>query len=82
MISRYGKRARELSQWIREVGRPAVIARDGEACVCCGTPYDLTIDHIKTKGSRPDLKRDIDNLQLLCYPCHRLRTDHLPCTHL
>lgn len=82
MISRYGRRAREQAKWIKEVGRPAVIERVGERCVCCGTRYNLTVDHIKSKGSRPDLKRDIDNLQLLClYPCHRNKTDHIPCLH-
>ncbi len=77
--SQFGRRAQEQSLWIREVGRPAVIERDGETCVCCGATSNLTVDHIKTKGSRPDLKKDIANLQLLCFYCHRLKTDKLPC---
>lgn len=81
-MNNYGRRAQELAGWIRDVGRPAVIKRDGEKCACCGSTWDdLTVDHIKTKGSRPDLKRDINNLQLLCYVCHRNKTDHIPCLH-
>ena len=81
MINRYGRRAQEQAEWIREVGRPTIIKRDGEICACCGARDNLTVDHIKTKGSRPDLKRDINNLQLLCFVCHRRKTDHLPCLH-
>ena len=81
MISRYGHRAQDQAKWIKEIGRPELIRRYGEVCNCCGTHDDLTVDHIKTKGSRPDLKKNIDNLQFLCFVCHRNKTDHLTCVH-
>lgn len=48
--------------------RAQVIARDGGKCVKCGNPGQ-EIDHIS--GPSPDLA----NLQLLCTPCHRAKTD-------
>jgi 5-methylcytosine-specific restriction endonuclease McrA len=48
--------------------RAKVIARDGGRCVKCGAPGQ-EIDHIS--GPDPDLA----NLQLLCTPCHRSKTD-------
>lgn len=69
--------------WLRETARPAVIARDGDVCNCCKRvhyPHDL--DHVLNKGSHPELKRDISNLQILGrFPCHRNKTDHIPCYH-
>lgn len=32
------------------------------------SPYFF--DHIISKGARPDLKLDPDNIQLLCVDCH------------
>jgi 5-methylcytosine-specific restriction endonuclease McrA len=82
MISKFGHRAQAQAEWVRDIGRSAVIKRDGEVCACCKAGWkDLTVDHIKTKGSRADLKRDIDNLQLLCFLCHRNKTDHIKCLH-
>jgi 5-methylcytosine-specific restriction endonuclease McrA len=65
--------------------RPAVIARDGNNCYCCTRPAypgeKLDLEHTLTKGSRPDLKRDIANIKLYCRPCHNNKTDHRPCPH-
>lgn len=72
--------------WLEETARPFIINRDGNFCVCCkraAYEYEkLDIEHEKTKGSRPDLKREIRQLRLMCrFPCHRNRTDRIPCTH-
>lgn len=74
----------EYNLWLEEVARPAVIARDGPNCACCGLlhpPMDL--DHVLNKGGLyAALKRDIGNLQLLGrFPCHRRKTDKKPCPH-
>lgn len=51
--------------------RAEVFARDGNACVQCGSHDDLQCDHIieVRNGGLPDL----GNLRTLCGPCHRSR---------
>jgi HNH endonuclease len=50
--------------WIPRRVREAVFARDNHACVLCGTPEDLTIDHVYPRLLGGD---DCDgNLQTLC----------------
>ena len=51
----------------------AVFDRD-KCCQVCGG-YPVEAHHILTKGSRPDLKRDVDNGILLCQKCHRRAHD-------
>lgn len=53
----------------------------GHRCACCGIDGLLDIDHIVNKGSRPDLKYSLDNLQYLCRACHRKKTDRIECYH-
>jgi 5-methylcytosine-specific restriction endonuclease McrA len=53
----------------------------GHSCVCCGTSQGLDIDHIVNKGSRPDLKYAVENLQYLCRSCHINKTARLECNH-
>jgi 5-methylcytosine-specific restriction endonuclease McrA len=60
----YPERERRLPTGIRQ----AVIARDRGLCCLCGAP-SIEIDHIR--GNSPDL----NNLQLLCKPCHNDKTD-------
>lgn len=69
-------------RWSLRVGQPTcprradlpggmrldVLDRDGHACRDCGTPIDLTVDHIipwALGGSD-----DMTNLQTLCRPCN------------
>ena len=60
----YGERARRIPQRVRD----AVTARDGGRCVQCGEP-GVEIDH----KDGPDYA--LENLQLLCRACHRVKTD-------
>jgi 5-methylcytosine-specific restriction endonuclease McrA len=83
-MKRIGKKQAEYRAWLEKEARPFIIERDSNICACCGRPayeYEkLDIDHIKGVGSHPELKRNVDNMQLLCrVPCHRRKTDHLPC---
>lgn len=82
-IKKVSKKQSEYETWLIKVARPAVIERDGDYCRCClmvHYPHDL--DHVDGKGHNPSRKRDITNLQLLGrFPCHRNKTDRLPCTH-
>lgn len=85
-MKRQSTKELEYQAWKEGIARPTIIDRDGNKCQCCGRPaYPeelLDIDHIKSKGSHPELKRDINNMQLLCrFPCHRRKTDRLPCVH-
>lgn len=85
-MNRQSAKEKDYQIWKEDTARPAVIERDGNKCQCCRRPAHegekLDLDHIKSKGSHPELKRDINNLRLLCrWPCHRNRTDHIPCLH-
>lgn len=46
-------------------------------CVNCSKPIKnfapIHFDHIHTKGARPDLRLDKENIRLLCVPCHLKR---------
>jgi len=56
--------------------RKAVLRRDGHTCRWCGALAPLQIDHVEPwafGGSG-----DIDNLQVLCASCNRLKWDHVP----
>lgn len=69
--------------WLKRVAGPHITARDGYSCVCCGTTEGkLDIEHKLGKGSHPELKRTLKNLQWMCrFPCHRNKTDNVPCLH-
>lgn len=40
-------------------------------CILCGSPYNLTIAHVKNKGMGGTRRKDTaDNLVCLCMGCH------------
>lgn len=39
------------------------------------SPKPHNFDHIKTKGSRPDLRLNPDNIEILCFSCHYEKTN-------
>ncbi|MES1198459.1 MAG: HNH endonuclease [Pseudomonadota bacterium] len=53
--------------------RERVFARDGYACVVCGSPSDLGLDH-KTPRSRGGSNAE-ENLQTMCRPCNSKKGD-------
>lgn len=59
--------------------RHKVFLRDGERCAKCGAKHSynnwLEIDHIKPVSKYPALVMDIDNLQVLCRNCNRLKSN-------
>jgi len=71
-----GKRKRYMRRW-----HEIVVESAGCRCVGCGkySPFEngeLCGDHIKTKGSRPDLVLDVTNGRCVCYACHVDRHTH------
>ncbi|KOV07480.1 MULTISPECIES: HNH endonuclease [Streptomyces] len=55
--------------------RVQVYARDGHACLHCGSREDLSLDHIHPWSlGGPDT---VDNLQTLCRPCNSRKGDQV-----
>lgn len=51
--------------------RKAVLARDNNTCIKCGSIESLQVDHIKPWALYPKLRYVIDNGRTLCLDCHR-----------
>lgn len=49
--------------------RPLIFARDGHACVLCGSIYKLEVDHLVPLALEGT--NDLSNLRTLCKPCNR-----------
>jgi len=55
--------------------RYKILERDKGTCQCCGRNYQndgvvINVDHIKPVSRYPELAKDEDNLQVLCYDCN------------
>lgn len=53
--------------------REYVIARDGGACIRCGSTSDLVADHIRSR--RNGGSHNPDNLQCLCQSCNARKSN-------
>jgi 5-methylcytosine-specific restriction endonuclease McrA len=62
------ERGLTAQDWIPKSLRAKVFARDGNACIYCTSPDDLTLDH-KTPTSRGGSNEE-DNLQVACRACN------------
>ena len=51
--------------------RRAVFERDGGQCTECGSNFDLQYDHVIPVALGG--ATTVDNIQLLCGPCNRLK---------
>ena len=77
-ITQRGHKAIEYDHWRDTVAIPYLDAAFGHKCANCGTTTrKLEVDHIWPRGSHPELKMKLENVQWLCSPCHRSKTDHL-----
>lgn len=66
---------RDLPRAEWEALRVECFERDDWACAYCGHDDDLQADHIKPISEWPELALDLDNLQTLCGPCNRKKSD-------
>lgn len=69
----YKGRRRRRRNPIGPERRKALYARDGNRCVVCKSPDDLTLDHkipISKGGDNSD-----ENLQTMCHPCNQRKAD-------
>lgn len=68
--------------------REKVLELQGTKCLCCGKMEEsMHIDHIKPKSRYPHLEYMIDNLQVLCSDCNKVKsyvdeTDYRKADHL
>ena len=71
-------------EWKETIARPYLIGKFGNRCSCCDLFFGsvkLDIEHTLGKGSHPELKKDLNNMTLMCRPCHNSKTDGLECIH-
>ena len=61
---------------VREKITPLVFERDGNLCTYCGSPYDLTIDHIVPRVQGGD--HEPSNLATACRSCNSAKNDRTP----
>lgn len=61
---------RHIPQWVKI----AVATRDAGKCRSCGSAYELQYDHV-IPFSRGGSSTDVNNIQLLCGRCNRLKSN-------
>lgn len=74
-INKRGKRTIEYEKWRDKVAKPYLDKTYGHKCSrigCFETEY-LEVDHVKTRGSRADLKMELSNVRFLCRLHHSER---------
>ena len=78
-IPQQGKHARLWVTFRDKVAIPYLDKKYGHVCSHkgCTVTTNLDVDHIKKRGSNPDLRYDVKNLRYLCRPHHREATDKL-----
>ncbi len=65
------------SRTISQTTKKIVFARDGGRCQCCGSSSDLEYDHIQPFSCGGS--NDASNVQLLCLPCNRSKSNSCYC---
>jgi hypothetical protein len=65
------------SRYISETTKKIVYSRDGGICQCCGSGSNLEFDHITPYSCGGN--GDVSNIQLLCQPCNRSKSNSCTC---
>ena len=75
-IPQQGKHARLWVTFRDKVAIPYLDKKYGHVCAFegCTATENLDVDHIKNRGSNPDLRYDVKNLQYLCRKHHQMKT--------
>lgn len=66
---------RDLPRAEWEALRVECFDRDDWTCVRCGATEDLQADHVRPITLYPELAMDLGNLQTLCGPCNKAKSD-------
>jgi 5-methylcytosine-specific restriction protein A len=66
---------RDLPRAEWEALRVECFDRDDWTCVRCGDTEELQADHVRPIALYPELALDLANLQTLCGPCNRRKSD-------
>lgn len=70
-MKKLGKAGQKYKAFRNDVAYPYLAKKFGKKCThCSATDVPLDVDHIIKRGSHPELKYDLDNMQLLCRSCH------------
>lgn len=71
-IRRKGKRTIEYEAWRRDVAVPYLDKTYGRKCSVLGCPETeyLDVQHKQKRGSHPELKMELSNVEYLCRPHH------------
>ena len=70
-IKQRGKGYDKYELFKHTVAIPYLDATFGRKCQVCGTSQNnLDINHIKKRGSHPELKYELTNLEYVCRKCH------------
>lgn len=65
------------SRHISETTKKIVYSRDGGKCNCCGSYSNIEYDHITPFSCGGG--NDVSNIQLLCMPCNRSKSNSCTC---
>jgi 5-methylcytosine-specific restriction endonuclease McrA len=78
-IPKRGKHAKKWETFRDTVAKPYLDAKYGRVCSKpgCSETTNLDVDHIKKRGSNPQLRYELTNLRYLCRPHHIEETDRL-----
>lgn len=81
-IRKRGKKTLEYEAWRDAVAKPYLDEHFGKICAACGGARChnklLDVDHIQNRGSSPQAKMDLGNVQYLGrFPCHYEKTNNI-----
>lgn len=76
-ISQRGKHAKLWETFRDKVAKPYLDKKYGHICNerTCAVTDPLDVDHVRERGSNPELRYDVKNVQYLCREHHRQKTD-------
>ena len=76
-IRKFGPKAMKYAEWRDTTAIPFLDEWYGHKCVDCGRTDNLDVDHVKNRGSHPELIMDLNNVMYRCRICHIKKTDHI-----